>query len=395
MAEFEDLKFNSKVFEGIRDQLDKMIQAYTNIAMQSNKSSEINLKINIDVINTYDEENENVIRPLYECKLNGKIKETKDEIKGTLGDNYILKRDEESGELYIKEINEQLNFDVLRANQIAKKIKKKTFCFKIKTLSIFINLGDNVHILDNEEYKFNNIDCINLKDMEDISKYRFVIDEFPDITRNTKFPEDGFELFAKLSREISEKSGEDAKKAEDIFQKRKPIMTYILIGINTILFVLMYILGNGSDDALTLLKFGASYPDFIRAGEYYRLLTSAFLHIGFLHFLFNNYALYVIGSQLESFFGKTKYLIIYLGSAIFGNLMSLLFTNSISAGASGAIFGLLGALLYFGYHYRVYLGTVVKSQIIPLIIINLGIGFAMSGVNNSAHIGGLIGGCLI
>ena len=118
-------------------------------------------------------------------------------------------------------------------------------------------------------------------------------------------------------------------------------------------------------------------------------------YIGFLHFLFNNYALYVIGSQLESFFGKTKYLIIYLGSAIFGNLMSLLFTNSISAGASGAIFGLLGALLYFGYHYRVYLGTVVKSQIIPLIIINLGIGFAMSGVNNSAHIGGLIGGCLL
>ena len=115
--------------------------------------------------------------------------------------------------------DEQLNFDVLRANQIAKKIKKKTFCFKIKTLSIFINLGDNVHILDNEEYKFNNIDCINLKDMEDISKYRFVIDEFPDITRNTKFPEDGFELFAKLSREISEKSGEDAKRQRIFFKK--------------------------------------------------------------------------------------------------------------------------------------------------------------------------------
>lgn len=91
MADFEDLKFNSRVFEEIRNQLDKMIQAYTNIAMQFNKASEI--------------------RPLYECKLNGKIKETKDEIKGTLGDNYILKRDEESGELYIKEINEQLSFN--------------------------------------------------------------------------------------------------------------------------------------------------------------------------------------------------------------------------------------------------------------------------------------------
>lgn len=291
--------------------------------------------------------------------------------------------------------DEQLNFDVFRANQIAKKIKKKTFCFKIKTLSIFINLGDNVHIMDNEEYKFNGMDCINVKDIDDISKYRFVIDEFPTITKNTKFSEDGFELFAKLSQDINEKSGEDARKAEDIFQKKTPIMTYILIAINTILFVLMYVLGNGSDDALTLLRFGASYPDFIKAGDYYRLLTSAFLHIGFLHFLFNNYALYVIGSQLEGFFGKVKYLIIYLGSAILGNLMSMLFSNSISAGASGAIFGLLGALLYFGYHYRVYLGTVVKSQIIPLILINLAIGFMMSGVNNASHIGGLIGGVLL
>lgn len=291
--------------------------------------------------------------------------------------------------------DEQLNFDVFRANQIAKKIKKKTFCFKIKTLSIFINLGDNVHIMDNEEYKFNGMDCINVKDIDDISKYRFVIDEFPTITKNTKFSEDGFELFAKLSQDINEKSGEDARKAEDIFQKKTPIMTYILIAINTILFVLMYVLGNGSDDALTLLRFGASYPDFIKAGDYYRLLTSAFLHIGFLHFLFNNYALYVIGSQLEGFFGKVKYLIIYLGSAILGNLMSMLFSNSISAGASGAIFGLLGALLYFGYHYRVYLGTVVKSQVIPLILINLAIGFMMSGVNNAAHIGGLIGGVLL
>lgn len=291
--------------------------------------------------------------------------------------------------------DEQLNFDVFRANQIAKKIKKKTFCFKIKTLSIFINLGDNVHMMDNEEYKFNNMDCINVKDIDDISKYRFVIDEFPTITKSMKFSEDGFELFAKLSQDINEKSGEDARKAEDIFQKKTPIMTYILIAINTILFVLMYILGSGSDDVLTLLRFGASYPDFIKAGDYYRLLTSAFLHIGCLHFLFNNYALYVIGSQLEGFFGKVKYLIIYLGSAILGNLMSMLFSNSISAGASGAIFGLLGALLYFGYHYRVYLGTVVKSQIIPLILINLAIGFMMSGVNNAAHIGGLIGGVLL
>ena len=70
-------------------------------------------------------------------------------------------------------------------------------------------------------------------------------------------------------------------------------------------------------------------------------------------------------------------------------------SNVVSVGASGSIFGLLGALIYFGYHYRVYLSGVIRSQIIPLIILNLGIGFFTSGINNSAHIGGLIGGILV
>ena len=128
-----------------------------------------------------------------------------------------------------------------------------------------------------------------------------------------------------------------------------------------------------------------------------RLITSAFLHIGIMHLLCNMYSLYVIGPQLESFFGKTKFLIIYLFSAISGNLLSMVFPGDggLSAGASGAIFGLLGSLLYFGYHYRVYLGNVVKSQIIPLIILNLMIGFMLPGINNAAHIGGLIGGVLV
>ena len=69
--------------------------------------------------------------------------------------------------------------------------------------------------------------------------------------------------------------------------------------------------------------------------------------------------------------------------------------NYASIGASGAIFGLMGSLLYFGYYYRVYLGNVVKSQILPLIIINLFLGFVINGVDNFAHIGGLIGGALI
>ena len=108
------------------------------------------------------------------------------------------------------------------------------------------------------------------------------------------------------------------------------------------------------------------------------------------------YSLYYIGTRVEDFFGKWKFLVIYFISGISGALLSIAMHegNVASAGASGAIFGLFGALLYFGYHYRVYLGTVLKSQLIPLIIINLLIGFMVSGINNAAHIGGLVGGVL-
>ena len=119
-----------------------------------------------------------------------------------------------------------------------------------------------------------------------------------------------------------------------------------------------------------------------------------FLHGGIIHLLFNMYALYIIGIQVENFFNKWKYSIIYLVSGVVGGLFSMIFTKTWSVGASGAIFGLMGALLYFGYTHRVYLGTVIKSQIIPVIVINLIIGFASPGIDNAAHIGGLIGGII-
>ena len=199
-----------------------------------------------------------------------------------------------------------------------------------------------------------------------------------------------------LTNKINEKNVEDAKKAEDVFKIKKPVVTYALIAINVIVFALMYLIGDGSYSISTLLSFGANYAPLIKAGEYYRLITSAFLHIGILHLLVNMYGLYIIGQQLESFYGRTKYLLIYLFSAITGNLLSMVFANNtVGAGASGAIFGLLGSLLYFGYHYRIYLGTTIKSQIIPLILLNLFIGFVSVGIDNFAHIGGLIGGVLI
>ena len=107
------------------------------------------------------------------------------------------------------------------------------------------------------------------------------------------------------------------------------------------------------------------------------------------------YSLAILGSQVETFIGKTKFIFIYLISAIVGNLLSLIFLpeNVVSVGASGALFGLAGALLYFGYHYRLYLNDAIRNQIIPVVAINLLVGLFV-GADFYAHIGGLVGGYL-
>lgn len=285
--------------------------------------------------------------------------------------------------------DEQFNYDLFRTRQIMKTIKKKTMSLHMKTLSIFVNIGDNVHKLGDSN-KFNNILCVNVKQIEDLDKYDFVVSEFPNISKYEKYKEKGIELFMKVTEDINRKNKEDAVKAENVFKKRVPYITYILIGINIIVYLLM-VIGYRNN----ILWYGANIPDLIRQGEIYRLISSVFIHASLVHLFCNMYALYVIGPQLESYLGRYKYLIIYLVSGITGNLLSMVFSSNMSVGASGAIFGLFGSLLYFGYHYRVYLGTVIKSQLIPLILLNLMIGFMVPNIDNAAHIGGLIGGMLM
>ena len=286
--------------------------------------------------------------------------------------------------------DEQFKFDIFRTKQIVKRIKKQTFCFSMNTLSIFINLGENVNI--DKFNNFSNIDVLKIDNIDDLNKYSNVMKFFPDITSETNFKEEGMDLFLKLTSDINKKNEVDNSIASDIFKRKFPYVTYGIILINFVMFLLMSLFGKGSTDGNTLVDFGALYKPLIFRHEYFRLITCAFLHVGVLHLLVNSYSLYVIGSQLESFLGKAKFLFVYLISAVCGSLMSVVFNSHISVGASGAIFGLLGSLLYFGYNYRVFLGNVMKSQIIPLIVLNLGLGFLSNGIDNACHIGGLLGG---
>lgn len=285
--------------------------------------------------------------------------------------------------------DEQFNFDMFKTKRIVKKIKKKTLSFNINTLSIFLDLGENV---SQDIHAIPNVECVKINTESDFKKSDVIKKEFPDLTKKLKYSEEGIALFAKITSDINEHNKQDAKKINAIFKNKFPMITYWLIAVNVILYVIPILFGQYND----LINNYSVWGPAIREGQYYRLLTGIFLHGGILHLLFNCYALYVIGSQVENFLGRIKFAIIYLVAGISGALFSVIFGgNFASIGASGAIFGLMGALVYFGYHYRVYLGTVIKSQIIPLIVLNLLLGFCMPGIDNFAHIGGLIGGTLM
>jgi membrane associated rhomboid family serine protease len=174
-----------------------------------------------------------------------------------------------------------------------------------------------------------------------------------------------------------------------------PHLTYLLMAINLALYLItnprplsLDISGGsinqlGADLALT--RSG------VADGEYYRLVSAAFIHFGALHIAFNMYALYLLGGALERYAGSLRFGILYLLSALTGSLGALILTSGITAGASGAIFGLMGAMLVLERQRSVAL---LGGSIGGLLVVNLLITFGVPGISIGGHVGGWIGGIL-
>lgn len=184
--------------------------------------------------------------------------------------------------------------------------------------------------------------------------------------------------------------------------RRQPqaVCTTGLMVINVLVFFLLSLRGD-TESGYFMLQYGAMYEPLVTEGhEYYRLITSLFLHFGIQHLLNNMVMLGALGYQLENEIGRIKFLLIYFISGIGGNLCSLYWNVShgeqiISAGASGAIFGLMGALLYIVAVNRGRLGRLSGRGMLIMVALSLYFGLTSSGVDNSAHVGGLICGILI
>lgn len=167
----------------------------------------------------------------------------------------------------------------------------------------------------------------------------------------------------------------------------------VLIGINASVFVLDMVLGGRQ-----LLRFGAEVPILVANGEYWRLVTAMFLHASIGHLVLNLLGLYIFGSLIEGAFGTLRFLAIYFVTGLAASAASFAFGNPLipAVGASGAIFGLLGAWLAFNLRRRSL--SLARSNIqgaLMLIVLNLFLGFAIPNIDNLAHVGGLVAGVVV
>ncbi|WP_010096996.1 rhomboid family intramembrane serine protease [Ornithinibacillus scapharcae] len=191
--------------------------------------------------------------------------------------------------------------------------------------------------------------------------------------------------------ELYQKIQEKKKREEGLFSNGKPIVTYLLIAINAILYLLLEFNG-GSESNETLIEYGAKFNPLILDGEWWRVVTSMFLHIGLFHFISNMLFLYYFGSLAEKIYGSLRFFFIYMLAGIAGSVASFAFVTNLSAGASGALYGLFGAFIYFGlFHKKIFFRTIGKD-ILMLLGINIVLGFVLPQLDVTAHMGGLVAG---
>ena len=183
-------------------------------------------------------------------------------------------------------------------------------------------------------------------------------------------------------------------------RRRPAYINGVLIAVNILYFFWLEFHGS-TENAAFMVEHGAMYvPLVVREGEYYRLLTAVFMHFGISHLVNNMVILFVLGDNLERALGKVKYLVFYLICGVGANVFSMVvsireYELAVSAGASGAIFGVIGGLLYVVIRNRGRLEDLSTRQLALFVACSLYFGFTSTGIDNAAHVGGLVLGFLL
>ncbi|PKM93564.1 MAG: hypothetical protein CVU84_15415 [Firmicutes bacterium HGW-Firmicutes-1] len=284
---------------------------------------------------------------------------------------------------YILDIQKYMQYKILTKNQFTHINSDKVILVNIILIDDAKRVYDEVNIPPQLEEDFIDINWII-----DTSKNELVI------------PSNQINSVIRLEKDLEAIIGADVVVRLKLTKKdRLPILTLLLMLINIGIWLAMEALG-GSYNSEVLIQFGALYaPLVIEGGEYWRLFTANFIHIGATHLFFNCFSLFIFGSRLEKYISRLQFTGVYLGAALFGtgfSLTSHLFmdTYAISAGASGAIYGLIGSIIICSKLSGKSIDGLSDYIMIIFFILGIAISIVSPNVDISAHIGGFIGGIL-
>lgn len=283
--------------------------------------------------------------------------------------------------------------DQQQAAEQGERLRKHLFTRKLNIVNLYITeyppVGELLHDQEtNGKTKVSTL-FMTREDLDvSTSKLAGFIGKKPDVRLIDNYQEANVLL---LAQAVLNKASQQEKADQQFFSASSPLFTYILIMIQVLMFIFLELHG-GSTNPETLIHYGAKFSPLIIQGEWWRLITPIFLHIGVLHLLMNTLALYYLGTAVERIFGRVRFIWIYLFSGFMGTLFSFVLNQNLAAGASGAIFGCFGALLYVGFAFPQLFFRTIGKNVLFLIGLNLIFGFIVPGIDYHGHIGGLVGG---
>ena len=285
----------------------------------------------------------------------------------------------------------QLKNDMYKVKTVMRSIKKTTLSLRMNVLNLLLDINDDVDMSNTKEFK--HVETIKIENVLDFKKNKVVSSFFPNVKKNILNDKMDPIDFFKLTDDMNKKTIKNEKKLAKIFSQKKTVITYLFIVLNVMMYLFSVVFPGLSS------MFSSTYLG-IKAGQIYRMFTSMFFHGNIIHLICNMYALYMIGPQVERYYGKRRFAFIYLVSGMLGSVFSCTFMSEVvaanggSLGASGAIFGLLGSIGYFSYYYRATLQDSLRNSVTPVIVSNLLLSVMVPGIDFWGHIGGLIGGLL-
>ena len=268
---------------------------------------------------------------------------------------------------------------------VSKQIKRKFLLSRVRTL--VLNTCEFDRMLEDEKKK--HLAMINIKNAQEANANKRLSYFFPAI-KHAHLNVNLIEIVTTLQNDSKKRANNVANLSQH--KVKRAVITQAYLVLLMIFFAFLWLRTQELPATFVAIHYGATYSPLIVAGEYWRLLVAAFMHLDLMHFIFNAVFIYRFGIMVEDIFGKFRMIFIILISAITASLFSFALSTNFSVGASGVAYGFLGVLVFLGFEMRRTFMPLLKQMVIPILVISVIFSLFVSSVDHFGHLGGFIGG---